>query len=736
MRAADISVRKTDCTDLSFIFTLNVYLNSNSGVFFGDLVFDFGDGQTQHVPELASTLRPDLGPNISVVTYELTHAYASPGLYRIGYCESFRNSGIMNIRNSAIVPLCTYVDLYLGPLMECNNFPTLTIPPVDRTCPGVAFFHNPGAYDNDGDSLSYALTVPSQGLMTPVTRYSDPHDAAFYSHYETANEAGTGPPTFSIDSVTGLITWDAPELQGEYNIAFQIIEWRRNPVTQEYEKLSVTVRDMQIVVEDCQNRRPDLIVPVDTCVEAGAVLSEQILGIDPESDPVKIEVFSELFELAHQPASFTPNPPVYSPSVPPAVLDFNWSTDCQHVREQPYQVVFKITDESPLGTSLVTYKTWRIRVIAPAPQWENASLDLINRHAILEWQSYDCLNAELIQVWRKVGTAGYHPDMCAAGLPGFLGYELVQELEPGETTFIDRNQGVGLAVGAQYCYRLLAVFKLPHGGRSYVSQELCLDPIQIDAPLITKVSVEKTDKVGGLVKIGWWSPLEINRSQFPGPYEYEVYRGEGFTSESSLVNVSGRIQDTTFVDTDIDTKDKIFNYRIVLYSNTQNNSNYFPIDTSSVASTVRLQGSPGEERIILDWQADVPWSNIALENRRHLIYRGEPGQAEDAFDLIDSIDVTRNGQHYVDNGGFRSEAIDPNMQYCYRVVTRGTYGNDKIGILENSSQMVCLYPENELAPCAPVLSVQGLDCNAFTQGATCDTPLLSNTVMWNRPNGG
>src|SRR5690606_15860642 len=192
-------------------------------------------------------------------------------------------------------------------------------------------------------------------------------------------------------------------------------------------------------------------------------------------------------------ATVTPDPAAYMPSNPPAVLEFDWTTSCGHVRDQPYQVVFKITDESPAGTNLVTYKTWRIRVIAPAPEWKDVELDLINRHATLEWEPYGCENAEKIQVWRKVGTTGYDPDICASGLPGFLGYELVHEQNPGETLFMDTNEGKGLAVGAQYCYRLLAAFKLPQGGRSYVSEEICVGPVLIDAPLITQVSVERTD---------------------------------------------------------------------------------------------------------------------------------------------------------------------------------------------------------------------------------------------------
>ena len=742
LRAAEVTVEQPDCSKpRTFRVTVTVYMNTTSGTAFGgnsltDGHINFGDGTIQLIPFVQPTVRPDLGTNVSVASYSVEHTFPSVGMYRINYYERDRNAGVVNLVNSFDVALSTYVDVYINPSLGCNTYPRLTIAPVDRTCPGVAFFHNPGAYDDDGDSLSYALTVPASDINQPAEGYRDPDNSAFYTAYATANETDDGPPEFFIDKVSGLITWNAPEIQGEYNIAFQIIEWRRDPVTETYQILSVTVRDMQIVVEDCQNRRPELIIPADTCIEAGTDLNKQILGMDPESNPVKIEAISDLFDLAAMPASVVPDPAAYVPSDPPAVMEFNWSTDCSHVREQAYQVVFRIIDDSPYGTNLVTYKTWRIRVIAPAPEWKSAEPDLINRHAVLEWEPYGCANAEKIQVWRKVGTAGYDPDICAAGLPGFLGYELVQELDAGETAFTDTNDGKGLVVGARYCYRLLAVFPQPEGGRSYVSEEVCVGPILIDAPLVTEVSVTKTDGKDGAVRVGWWSPLEIDRTQFPGPYDYEVYRGEGLTAESPLVNVSGRITDTTFTDTGIDTKNKAYNYRIVLYSNAQNNPDYFPIDTSATASTVWLEGDPGDERIILDWLAEVPWSNVAVENRRHLIYRGEPGMGAAALELIDSVDVTINGPHYVDNGEFEGMRIDPGTQYCYRVVTRGSYGNDKTGLLENSSQMVCLYPENDLLPCPPVVMVQGLDCDAFIQEQNCNDPELSNTLAWNAPAEG
>ncbi|HYC87237.1 MAG TPA: hypothetical protein VEB86_18525, partial [Chryseosolibacter sp.] len=108
------------------------------------------------------------------------------------------------------------------------------------------FFHTPGAYDSDGDSLSYEMSVPSSGETT-FADYVVPNDQRFYTNFGVGNEAGNGPPVFSINSLTGLITWDAPGTPGEYSIAFKIIEWRKNAAGQ-YMQLSVTTRDMQILI--------------------------------------------------------------------------------------------------------------------------------------------------------------------------------------------------------------------------------------------------------------------------------------------------------------------------------------------------------------------------------------------------------------------------------------------------------------------------------------------------------
>ena len=74
---------------------------------------------------------------------------------------------------------------------------------------------------------------------------------------------------------------------------------------------------------------------------------------------------------------------------------------------------------------------------------------------------------------------------------------MIGEVNGDEILFIDNNQGERLAPGSKYCYRILAEFPIPEGGTSYVSDEVCLI-IEADAPVITNVSVEETDKNNGV----------------------------------------------------------------------------------------------------------------------------------------------------------------------------------------------------------------------------------------------
>jgi hypothetical protein len=202
-----------------------------------------------------------------------------------------------------------------------------------------------------------------------------------------------------------------------------------------------------------------------------------------------------------------------------------------------------------------------------------------------------------------------------------------------------------------------------------VSDEICVGPIEADAPVITHVTVEET-KTNGKIRVSWRSPFDINTTQFPGPYQYEIYRASGFVGDTSIMK-AGFVQDTTFVDQNINTRDSVFNYRVVVYSKTQGNSTYIPVDTSAAASSVRLFGISGDNKIELMWRDSVPWSTTIPSKPWHYIYRGE---SESEMELIDSTDVELNGRIFTDND------VDINTLYFYKVKTVGTYGNPRITI--------------------------------------------------------
>lgn len=730
LRAGQIVATRVSCTGLTFRITVTVYTNTGSPVLFGGEMdyLDFGDGTKPIlVPETPNTNDPALGPGVATASFTIEHTYPGPGRYIISYIEPNRNGGVLNMDNSISTTFYLETQINIDPFFGCNNTPQLLIPPIDRGCTGVAFFHNPGAFDPDGDSLSYEFVVPFRDKNQTVANYRDPNHPSFYTNYPNANEAGTGPPTFTIDPIDGTIIWDAPGAQGEYNIAFIVVEWRK--VQGVWYKLGFVRRDMQIIIEDCNNERPDLIIPDDVCVVAGTTITATIFGIDPENHNVKIEAFSEIFNfpVTQSPATYSPvpGPNDFQPSNPPAQLQFQWNTQCFHVKELSYQVVFKITDNPPQGPKLVTFKTWRIRVVAPPPLWVNATVDFSNRSSQLTWQEYTCRQqATSIQIWRRVDSINFTPDECQTGMPAFLGYSLTGEVFAGQTQFTN----TGLKAGAGYCYRLVAIFPQPGGGESYVSQEICIPAILADAPVITHVTIDKTSVNDGEVRVSWRSPFDASPIQFPQEpygYDYIVERADGFTGTNYVPIHAGTLPgDTTILDTGLDTENRIYNYRVIALSEGQ------PFDQSAPASSVRLELRPSSRQMELTWSAAVPWSNQIQSFPEHYIYRGPEGATESELVLIAQKNIFERGFYFLDEG------LDDNTVYCYRVMTRGSYGNPEIDVpQDNFSQIICEQPVDPDPPCEPVLIVdlEGFDCNDYRFQEACNSNTFSNTLRWNRP---
>jgi hypothetical protein len=606
--------------------------------------------------------------------------------------------------------------------------------------------------------LSYKLIAPRHVpdprvfIVDTVPGYNDPNHPSYYVplssndppiDYNNAQQDGTGKPIFNIDPITGTITWDAPGTAGEYNIAFLIIEWRK--VNDVWLQIGYITRDMQIIVEKCDNLPPIVVGPTEICVQAGEPVAAVFEGTDPDNDNVLMEVFSETLFLDNSPATYLPinsdgTPLSQSTSPVPATLTFNWQTDCSHIKQQPYLVVVKITD---IPRRQAAFTTLRVTVVGPPPEWNDATL-ATNRSVQLDWKAYDCsTRADSMQLWRRIDSVSYTPEECVTGMPSGLGYQKIKTVPIGQHDYLDTNKGKGLPAGAVVCYRLVATFPPPFantegGSESYVSDEICIGPILAEVPVMTNVTIDTTNRTKGELTVRWTPPFDLNPTNFPPPYTYEVYRAVGFSGNTDIALVKtikwplGIVGDTVVVDSLLNTTDNVYNYRVIAYDNTGSK-----IDTSAIASSVRLQAKSLLEKIELTWTANVPWSLQSAISPKHYIYRGAEGAVEGDFELIDSVFSTQDILQYTDAGTYHGEPLQENQTYCYRVETRGGYGfDDESKIPEpliNFSQIVCARPSDMNPPCQPELMVEVLDCEEYYALYGCNFNDFNNVLRWSRP---
>jgi len=538
------------------------------------------------------------------------------------------------------------------------------------------------------------------------------------------NSQQTGPATLTLDEVLGDLIWDAPGLKGEFNVAFIAEEWRK--ISGEWRFLGSVTRDMQIIVDETENDPPELEVPLDTCVEAGTLLEAEIIATDPNPESlVRIEGFGGPFILS-PPATLTPDNEDFFES--PTTSNFSWQTDCSHIREDPYLVRFKATDNGP-GLKLTAFETWSVTVVPPSPK--NVVAESKPQRSIeISWDEYNCGNAEVVQVYRRVDSYAFEPENCEIGIPENGGYELIGAVPVSQNSFLDDNAGQGLNFGATYCYRLVAVFELPKGGVSYASEEVC-QKVEATGPVITNVTTDVTDSESGEITLSWLPPLDIDTTVYPPPYKYQIFRSNNGSAEAlGIVE-----DDTTFTDTNLNTTSEAYNYKLELYLLNDEVDEGNLIEISATASSVRLSSVGLFESIQLNWDANTPWSNTNQEHPYHYIYRNKTGGNPNQIMLIDSVDVTQYGFQYLDSGQFNGQNLSNMEEYCYYVTTSGGYGNEDIfEPLLNDSQILCARPDDQIDPCPPFDVGFQLDspdkCLEFLADKDCEFNQFQNELFW------
>lgn len=631
----------------------------------------WGDENGSPVDSLERESQQMLEGSITINRYRGQHTYGGPGEFEIQVEDPNRNQGVLNIPGSVDVPFAISSLLIINPQAGHNNSVQLLNPAQQNACQFQTWIHNPGAYDEDGDLLTYDL-VPCRGFNSDII-----------PDYITPDLVSPADDTFSVDPVYGDVVWETPQIAGMYNVAIRIEEWRS--VNGQLIKVGEVVRDMQITVEACTNQPPVLAEVPDTCIVAGTFLSILVNASDPDGDAISLDAVGGPMSEVQNQANFN--------DLGAGIGQFIWAPECTEVRAEPYQVVIRAEDNSSQVT-LMDLESFQIRVVAPPVNMGNA--EPVGNSIILDWNPHECtsdlaswlVEAGSYQIYRRVDSLEWTPTSCQTGIPDDLGYELIATVDGlFSTEFIDFSL---LSYGATYCYRIVTSW--PGSGESISSEERCAT-IRKDVPVMTEASVQETATLAGSITVGWSPPSDADTLIFPGPYFYRVFgRSEeaGSSDETLLHETSSGLYlsapDTSWIHEGINTASSPWSYRVSCVSSVGE------MGISSFADTPWLSLSPDDNRLTLEVTGWVPWHVDSYE-----IYRQN---SSGDFDWIGQSSAAT----YVDSG------LVNNENYCYRVRTVGAYDGDGVTqTLYNWSQVQCGRPYDFTPPCPPQFMMES-DC--------------------------
>lgn len=628
--------------------------------------------------------------------YQFRHLYPGAGSYLIRTIDPNRNSDVVNIPFSNQQPFYLESLLIINSITGSNSSPQFMVEPIYKACVNKCFSHSAGAYDNEGDSLSYKISTSRGANGQTVPGYWLPSNV-------------------SIDKHSGILTWCSPNVIGEFNIAFIVEEWRKN-TSGKPQLIGYILRDIQILVNVCPNSNPPgVITPKDTCVEAGSLISKKIIVSDPDlGDTIRLRGYAGAFSVTDPKGILTNTINSISASNNKNfAADFNWQTSCNHIRQQYYQTTFMAEDNgSPVH--LVSFNVYNIRVVPPAVK--NVLATPLGSSMKISWTLSTCSpsNNPLIvyKVYRKDGCNSYTPDYCQTGVPATSGFIYIGQCNSATAFLIDGNNGDGLVVGQYYTYLVVAVYK--DGAESYSSNPVC-GKLKRDIPIVLNVDVLSTSITTGSITIRWSRPLKTQGNfdtlAFPGPYQFNLKHKSGgvYTTIYNTTRTYLYQLDTVYTHVLINTVSNNHEYSIEFISGT------FTIGSSQKASSVFLKASPSDRKIDLQWESKTPWKNYS-----YTVYRKNP--SSQVFTAI----ATTTATNYSDV----TQVVNRNA-YCYYILSQGEYSDPTIlKPLLNKSQEVCTTAIDLTSPCTPTLEVDASCPNGLVEVSWKNVrPLCSDDVI-------
>ena len=702
-RAGEINYRHI--INNTYEVTITTYTKVPTFALRPSLPISWGDGTSSVILKHDSTKICD---SIILSHYISQHTYPGPGQFLLCMTDPNRIASICNISNSVDIPFSieTEIDVPDPQFLPYNNSIVFLNSPITFAHTGVTYRYNANAFDIDGDSLSFKLEIPHYGCDSALP-------SALYSY----------PAGLTLDSKTGEINW-SPTQCCVYNIAFYVYEYRRL-LNGHIVKLGRTMRDMQIIVTCTPDNPPVIANLLDKCAWAGDNIVQNVHATDPD--------LGQVIRLTANGAPFSNavvNPATFSTTAPSLNVTgtFSWQTDCNDLRPQFYQVVFKAVDSISGDGSCSNYSlndnlTWKIFLIAPPPQ--NVTANQIQNHIRVAWHNpYTCATTPTFNsfsVWRKIGCDSLLIDSCEQGLNG-TNYTLIAN---NITNYFYDDFNV--VRGETYSYRIVAEFNeyspshQPYNPFSSAPSEQACVLMKQDVPVLINVSVITTNTASGTNYIRWLKPYfsDLDTLLHPPTYKFELYEGSATNNITNLISTKifnafyqiNQATDTSYFQNNIDTKNAQHFYQVKFYSNNLTDT----VGTSNPASSIFLKAFGGNKKVTLKWNENVPWVNDSFS-----VFRLNKVTA-----LYDSVGIT-------DSHTYTDWHLINDSTYCYYVKSKGHFASPHITAPNfNLSQQVCAIAIDTTPPCATLLTIHN-DCENASSPAANDN--LVNHLSWLNPD--
>jgi gliding motility-associated-like protein len=258
--------------------------------------------------------------------------------------------------------------------------------------------------------------------------------------------------------------------------------------------------------------------------------------------------------------------------------------------------------------------------------------------------------------------------------------------------------------GIEYCYRVTALY--PDHSESKISDETC-NSLVPGFPALMNVSVINSDEINGSIFVAWAKPRNFDTLAAPGPYTYQIFSSEDPDPNAFILIDSiqpADLNDTTFLDTQLNTIEFPYYYKVVMFNNSPSRFEIKPGE-SETASSLYVEIAPNDNQLKLEIKKKAPWVND-----HYVVYRQINGSAFDSVAYISQNEYTDTG-------------LQNNQLYCYQVKSYGWRPIDGV-IYENSnfSHQNCGVPVDKTPPCSPALFIN----------SRCDS--ADNVLTWTNPN--